>query len=294
MEDNDNQELFIDDSTITNINEYNSIKDEITCEICQGILVKPKQCISCESIFCENCINSWLKKNNSCPKRCSKFEIKDCPRLMKKLLEKLIIQCSFCKKEFNYDTFVDKHYEGCCKENKSIKCPFCPDCQIKMKEFEEYQKKNNEEKEKLLKEIEVLKNKIKELEENNENRNIILKWSRNQKKNNFKLNPDETSIKIEHSNCYTFYVLNQDFTERKTYSFGLSVNTFGKLYDYFAIGFINENFDDDCFCCKPGKSYYLRIDEETIYSDNVKYSTKISDKTFFKLLFILNLTENSL
>lgn len=62
MKDKDNQELFIDDTTITNINEYNSIKDEITCEICQGILVKPKQCISCESIFCENCINSWLKK----------------------------------------------------------------------------------------------------------------------------------------------------------------------------------------------------------------------------------------
>ena len=50
---NDNQELFIDESMIKNINDYNLIKDEIICEICQGILIKPKQCEICESIFCE-------------------------------------------------------------------------------------------------------------------------------------------------------------------------------------------------------------------------------------------------
>ena len=72
---NDNQELFIDESMIRNINDYNLIKDEIICEICQGILIKQKQCEICESIFCEKCINSWLAKNNSCPKRCDKFVI---------------------------------------------------------------------------------------------------------------------------------------------------------------------------------------------------------------------------
>ena len=36
---NENQELFIDESTIKNISDYNLIKDEITCEICQGILI---------------------------------------------------------------------------------------------------------------------------------------------------------------------------------------------------------------------------------------------------------------
>ena len=47
MNDKDNKKLYIDDSMIININEYNSIKDEITCEICQGIFVRPKQCESC-------------------------------------------------------------------------------------------------------------------------------------------------------------------------------------------------------------------------------------------------------
>ena len=39
-----------------NLSDYNLIKDEIICEICQGILIKPKQCEICESIFCEKCI----------------------------------------------------------------------------------------------------------------------------------------------------------------------------------------------------------------------------------------------
>ena len=44
-----NDDLFIDESMIKNIKDYNPIKDEITCEICQGILIRPKQCISCEN-----------------------------------------------------------------------------------------------------------------------------------------------------------------------------------------------------------------------------------------------------
>ena len=57
---NENQELFIDESMIKNINDYNLIKDEIICEICQGILIKPKQCEICESIFCEKCIKAKM------------------------------------------------------------------------------------------------------------------------------------------------------------------------------------------------------------------------------------------
>jgi hypothetical protein len=276
---------------IKNISEYNSIKDEIICEICQNILLRPKQCESCESFFCENCINSWLKKNNSCPKRCQRFAIKECPRLLKKLLEKLVILCPICKKEFNYDYFCYKHYEDCYNENKSIKCPFCPDCQIKLKLFEEYQKKYDEEKNQLLKEIQKYKDKIKELEGN---KGFTLKWSRNQKKHNFRLSNEDKTITIDHSPCYAIYVLNQDFIGQNTYSFGLKVNTFGKLYDYLAIGFINEYFNNECFCCQPSNSFYIRIDVETIYSNNDEFLTKLDNKTNFSLRFILNLNNKSL
>ena len=101
---------------------------------------------------------------------------------MKKLLEKLVIQCPLCKNQFNYDSFVYKHYNECYKENKSIKCPFCPDCKIKLKILEEYQNKFTEEKNQLLKEIQIYKDKIKELEGSKQ---FTLKWSKNQKRQNF-------------------------------------------------------------------------------------------------------------
>ena len=73
MIDNRDNDLEIDESMIKNIQEYNLIKDEIICEICYGILINPKICQSCESVFCEKCINNWKNKNNSCPKRCTQL-----------------------------------------------------------------------------------------------------------------------------------------------------------------------------------------------------------------------------
>ena len=37
-------DINIDESMIKNIGEIDLIKDEIICEICNGIVIKPKQC----------------------------------------------------------------------------------------------------------------------------------------------------------------------------------------------------------------------------------------------------------
>jgi len=287
---NDSQDLFIDESMIKNINEYNSIKDEITCEICQGILLNPKQCESCESIFCEKCINNWLSKNNSCPKRCNKFVIKECPKLMKKILEKLIIECPLCKNEFNYESFVYKHFDKCAEEKKIVKCPLCPDCQIKYKALKDYNNKLIQEKIELLKELEIYKKKIGDLENNK----INLKWAKMQKLKHFQLSNGDKTIKINYSGCYQIYLIDNIFSNNLEYSFGININTYGKIYNYMAIGFINENYKNECLCCKPGNTFYLRVDEEAIYSNTNKISTKIDNKTNFSLKFNLNLKNNKL
>ena len=286
-----NDDLFIDESMIKNIKDYNQIKDEITCEICQGILIRPKQCISCETNYCEKCINNWLSRNNSCPKRCSEFSIKESSKLMKKLLDKLVIQCKLCKNNFNYETFVFKHFEKCAEERKMIKCPFCPNCKIKFKELEEYNNNLNKEKNELLKEIEKLKDKIKVLESNSKNK---LKWSNVQKFQTYELSKDDKTIKIRFDDCYKIYLLDNEFSEKESYTFGIHINTFGKLYDYMALGFINEQFDYECLCCRPKNAFYIRIDEDSIYYNDKKISTKLDNKTNFKLKFILNLNQNKL
>ena len=105
MSENNEMIIQIEESMVQNIQEYNIIKEEITCEICYRISIKPKICETCETLFCEDCINAWKNKNNSCPKRCSKLIIKEAPKVNKKLLDKLKILCSFCQNVFNYDTY---------------------------------------------------------------------------------------------------------------------------------------------------------------------------------------------
>ena len=293
---NDSQDLFIDESMIKNINEYNSIKDEITCEICQGILLNPKQCESCETIFCEKCINNWISKNNSCPYRCNKFILKECPKLMKKILDKLIIECPLCKNEFKYEPFVKKHFDECAEEKKMVKCPLCSDCQIKYKTLKEYNNKLIQEKNELLKEIEIYKKKINQFENNNK---VSFKWAKIQKNNlfqlfNFQLSNDDKTIRINYNGCYQIYFIDNIFTNNLEYSFGVHINTLGKIYNYMAIGFINENFNNDCLCCKPGNTFYLRVDEEAIYSNKNKISTKLDNKTDISLKFNLNMNNNKL
>ena len=280
---------------IKNIQEYNLIKDEITCEICYGLVIKPKICESCETVFCENCINNWKNKNNSCPKRCSKFIIKDAPKIMKKLLDKLIIKCSFCQNEFNYQNYIYNHFPECYKKNRLVKCPFCSDCKIKYILIEDYENLLKEKKE-LLNELKLCKERLKEFEKNNNK--ILYKWSLNQKKNNFILSNDNKTIKIDYSSCYNAYFLDYNFVDELEYSIDISVNTFDKNLDYIYIGFMNENENifstGNCLCSKPDNSFYFRIDNKTIYQGKTEIKTQIKNKTKLNLKFILNLKKKTL
>ena len=288
----DNEDLYIEESMIQNINEYKSIKDEIICEICHSILIKPKQCNTCESLFCERCINKWLLKNNSCPNRCEDFSITECPKLMKKILAKLTIQCIFCKDNFNYETYIYKHFEKCLEEKKMVKCPLCPDCQIKYKILEDFTKKFTKERKELLKEIKMYKEQIKELESMIEDK---LRWVRNQKDpDNYELSNHDKTIRIEFISCNQLYLLENEFLNNSIYSFGLHIDTFGKLYDYLAIGFINEKFEYTCFCTKPKNAFYIRIDEEKIYYNDKKIDIKLENRTDFCLRFDLDLEKKKL
>lgn len=44
------------------------------CVICTMIVRDAQECSSCQSIFCAPCIQPWIKKNKTCPKRCHSGE----------------------------------------------------------------------------------------------------------------------------------------------------------------------------------------------------------------------------
>lgn len=37
------------------------VSNDIKCNICHGVLMNPLECNSCESCFCMNCLQKWLR-----------------------------------------------------------------------------------------------------------------------------------------------------------------------------------------------------------------------------------------
>jgi len=285
--------MHIDESSITNVGDYNLIKEEIICEICYGIAIKPKICKSCETLFCENCINNWKNKNNSCPKRCSNFIIQDAPKVVKKLLDKIEIKCEYCQNNFKYEIYVNKHFPECYEKNRLVKCPFCTDCKIKHKLIQDY--------ENILKKNKSLLNEINELKETLKSLNYIdYKWNSIQNKKNFILSNNNKTIKIDYVGCFNVYTINYDFKDKIEYTLGISMNTFGNEYDCIYIGFMNENALnnnnslDYCACQELDNLFYIQISSEKIYEGKKKYEIKLDNKTKINLKFILNLKTNKL
>ncbi len=60
--------------------------EEYTCSICHDILRNPFVTNCCLQTFCEQCINDWLEKNNTCPydrKQLNRSQLSSPPRFEK-------------------------------------------------------------------------------------------------------------------------------------------------------------------------------------------------------------------
>lgn len=77
----------------------------------------PRECSSCRSAFCRECIDEWKdKENEKCPTGCSLFEISQPHPLVVKALAKLNIKCenqqSGCEEKVSYGD-LPQHLEEC-------------------------------------------------------------------------------------------------------------------------------------------------------------------------------------
>jgi len=126
----DKKKLFICEELVVNKSFFKEVENDLTCSICNGLLVDPILCVECENPFCSTCIGEWIKKNNSCVMKCQKpFKSKSINRLNKNMMEKVILKCNFCNAELNLLTFP-AHLSICEDNNTTIDCPFCKDCKI--------------------------------------------------------------------------------------------------------------------------------------------------------------------
>ena len=90
-------EHFIDESLVINKSYFETLKSQLSCLICSGLLSSPLLCSNCEIAYCQHCINAWISTNDTCPMRCqtSKCSIIPISRLMKNLMENTQLKCKY-------------------------------------------------------------------------------------------------------------------------------------------------------------------------------------------------------
>ena len=105
-------EQYINDDTLIENEYYNLFQESIMCPLCLCILIKPLMCLECQNVYCQKCIDSWAKKDNKCPNRCTNPNYK---RAIAKedILSNLLFKCKDCKLTIKYNE-VEKHMKVCC------------------------------------------------------------------------------------------------------------------------------------------------------------------------------------
>ena len=123
---------------IVNTDQLALIEDLLKCPICFNFLNNPYECELCGGLFCEDCIQDWLKTKEKCPMRCPELKIKRADINSRKLLNKIVLRCQNypdCDFSASYwDLFA--HEEKC--NFQKIRCPNKP-CKYTGK-FKDFQK----------------------------------------------------------------------------------------------------------------------------------------------------------
>jgi hypothetical protein len=116
---------------------------EYFCSICRNLLWKPRSCSTCQHLFGEKCIQTWIKNPTSskrCPFRCEPFEDCQCPPYVQSLLSHVNIHCQNsefgCKEILSYDQ-LENHQNIQCKY-LSQQCSEC-DRLIRISKLTEHQ-----------------------------------------------------------------------------------------------------------------------------------------------------------
>ena len=98
------------------ISNLTTISPTLQCSICLDLVMSPVECNNCTKLFCQDCIDNWLKNETECPNK-HKFEKKEkLDDWIIKALSKIFLKCPYngCKSDYAY-----KHWTSHVK-----KCPF--------------------------------------------------------------------------------------------------------------------------------------------------------------------------
>lgn len=113
--------MFLETVLIANIEYFEPIREIVTCTICTGLIVNPIQCSKCENYYCSSCLDEWSKTKNICPMRCTSPMFHEGGRIIKNILEKIVMFCPFgCAKKLIYEEVL-MHEDKCKSDGNAYK-----------------------------------------------------------------------------------------------------------------------------------------------------------------------------
>ena len=117
----------INKERLININKISLIEELIKCSICNEIVYKPFECENCGCLFCEECINDWIKINKKCPSEtCNNLKVIKAKINEKKLLNLIQLKCiNYPDCSYTAEYWDMLEHENKCEYQK-IKCPNFP------------------------------------------------------------------------------------------------------------------------------------------------------------------------
>jgi hypothetical protein len=103
-----------------------STLDDYLCSICSGLVINPKMCSECYTLFCNKCLQSNLKHKDDCPScRSQPFESMNFTKQMKNYLNDIQLKCPLdCDEKFKYQK-LKSHLSECEYFNKTYSCREC-------------------------------------------------------------------------------------------------------------------------------------------------------------------------
>ena len=133
-------EQYINEDTIIKTSEYDSFQELLICPICCKLMLEPVMCLDCQNYYCNNCIESWKKKSQSCPNKCKDSIFK--PVIEKnRVITKFKFKCvKGCGAEIPFND-IKNHYSSDCltkNKNKSSKIKL-----LSKEQADQYKKEGN-------------------------------------------------------------------------------------------------------------------------------------------------------
>ena len=97
------------------------ISPTFQCSICLDLVMDPVECENCSKLFCNECINGWLKNSNQCPNKHLFKKANDLDEWIKKSLNKIFINCPYfkCNSKYNYNMWKN-HLKVCNYKSNGI------------------------------------------------------------------------------------------------------------------------------------------------------------------------------